>query len=208
VPSARMSFAGHCTCLFHDASSERDVMRRFVQHSIVFVLMLLAPSAAFGQRRVPATDSGAVGADVGVFLPASEALDSSAALEGFFEYYFTPRASLRTGLGWANPSFARGSDDDLRTLRVAVDAVYNWERGAMHPFVGAGFGIYFLQPRDNGESFEDSETKTGATVFGGVELFTSRTVAVKAEARYHVISNAFGINPDGLALTIGLKKYF
>jgi hypothetical protein len=170
--------------------------------------MLIVPAAASAQRRVPATDSGAAGGDVGIFVPRSDALDTGAALEGFYEYYFTPRVSLRTGLGWANPSFARGNEDDLRTVRVAADAVYNWEHGTMHPFAGAGVGIYFLQPRDNGESFEDSETKVGATLFGGVELFTSRTVAVKAEARYHIVTNAFGINPDGLALTIGVKKYF
>jgi hypothetical protein len=186
-------------------------MRKSLQHFIFFiffVLILSVPAAALAQRRVPATGSGAVGGDVGLFLPRSEALDTGAALEGFYEYYFTPRASLRMGLGWTNPSFARDNDDDLRTVRVAVDVVYNWERGAIHPFAGGGIGVYFLQPRDNGESFEDSETKTGATLFGGVELFTSRTVSVKAEARYHIVTNAFGINPDGLALTIGVKKYF
>jgi hypothetical protein len=31
---------------------------------------------------------------------------------------------------------------------------------------------------------------------------------VKAEARWHVVQNVRGLNPDGLALTIGLKKYF
>lgn len=183
-------------------------MRSCVQHFILFACLVLLPAGASAQRRVPAAESAAVGGDIGIFLPRSEELDSSPALEGFYEYYFTPRASFRLGLGWAKPSFARGSDDDLRTVRVAVDAVYNWEGGAVHPFVGAGVGIYFLQPRDNGVSVEDSETKAGATLSGGVELFTSRTMAVKAEARYHLVPNAFGLNPDGLALTIGVKKYF
>lgn len=38
-------------------------------------------------------------------------------------------------------------------------------------------------------------TKLGGTIFGGVEFFTSKTFAVKGEARYH-------------ALTIGVKSYF
>ena len=80
--------------------------------------------------------------------------------------------------------------------------------GAVHPFVGAGLGIYFIQEKDNGNSFGEDHTKLGGTVFGGVEFFTSNTVSVKGEARYHLIDNINGLNPDGLALTIGLKKYF
>jgi hypothetical protein len=186
----------------------RTFMRKSLQHFTLFVCLLLVPAVASAQRRVPATDSGAIGGDVGFFLPRSEALDAGPVLEGFYEYYFTPRGSLRLGLGWLNPSFAGRDDDSLRTVRVAVDGVYNWERGAVHPFVGAGIGIYFLQPKADGESIGDSETKTGATLFGGVEFFTSRTVSFKAEAKYHIVGEAFGINPDGLALSAGLKKYF
>jgi hypothetical protein len=182
-------------------------MRKSLLHFTVFASVLLTPVVALAQR-VPAAESGAVGGEVGLFLPRSDALDSGPALEGFYEYYFTPRGSLRLGLGWMNPSFAGNDDANLRMVRVAFDGVYNWERGAVHPFVGAGIGIYFLQPKNDGDSVGDSETKTGATFFGGVELFTSGTVSFKAEARYHIVSEAFGINPDGLALSAGLKKYF
>jgi hypothetical protein len=182
-------------------------MFRSLLHFILFVSVTAMPSIASAQR-VPAAESGAVIGDVGVFLPRSEGLDAGPVLQGFYEYYFTPRGSMRVGLGWANPSFARRDDERLRTVRVAVDGVYNWERGAIHPFVGAGIAIHFLQPRRNGESVGDSETKTGASFFGGVEFFTSRTVSFKAEARYDALGEAFGINPDGLALTAGLKKYF
>jgi opacity protein-like surface antigen len=75
--------------------------------------------------------------------------------------------------------------------------------------VGGGLGIYFLQARSSGESIGDSETKVGATIFGGVELFTSQTLAIKGELRYHLIGNTdAGLNPDGATLTIGVKKYF
>ena len=182
-------------------------MRRSLQHCTLIACLLLAPAAASAQR-VPTTDSGAIGGDVGVFLPSSDELDTSLALEGFYEYYFTPRGSVRLGLGWTDPSFTRGSDDHLRTIRIAVDGVYNWEGGVVHPFVGAGLGIYFLQPTDNGESVQDSETKTGGTLFGGIEFFTGRTTSIKAEAKYHLVADAFGLEPDGFALMIGLKKYF
>jgi hypothetical protein len=47
--------------------------------------------------------------------------------------------------------------------------------------------------------------------FAGVELLasaTSRTVSTTGEARCHAITNVNGLNPDGLALTIGVKTSF
>ena len=41
-----------------------------------------------------------------------------------------------------------------------------------------------------------------------LNLKSGELVAVKAEARYHLIANRGDLNPDGLAVTIGLKKYF
>lgn len=179
-----------------------------VLNCIVFAIALICPAVASAQRRMPAAESGAVGGDVGIFLARDELLSSGPVFEGFYEYYLEPRTSVRLGLGWANPNFEREDDDSMRYIRVAGDLVYNWEGGAVHPFAGAGLGIYFLQEKDNGENLGDSDTKFGGTLFGGAEFFTSRTFSVKAEARYHAIANAGDFNPDGLELTIGVKKYF
>ena len=75
-------------------------------------------------------------------------------------------------------------------MRVGADLIHNWEGGKIHPFVGAGLGAYFLQPRDNGEDFGDGATKLGGTLLGGVEYFTSKTFSVKGEARYHIVSKS------------------
>jgi hypothetical protein len=186
---------------------ESDVMK-LPARVIVFGAVWLALGGSALAQRVPATDSGAVGGDLGVFVPREGVLGPGLALEGFYEYYLTPRNSVRMGVGWAQPKFDADSSDSLRHLRVALDTVYNWEGGAVHPFVGAGLGIYFLQFRDNGQNSGDSETKMGGTLFGGAEFFTSKTVSVKAEARYHLIRNIGAFKTDGLALTIGLKSYF
>jgi hypothetical protein len=47
-------------------------------------------------------------------------------------------------------------------------------------------------------------------LLGGIEYFTSRTVSIKGELRYHIVSDILNgsFNPDGAAITIGLKKYF
>jgi opacity protein-like surface antigen len=182
-------------------------MHAFVRRCILALCVVALPATAWAQR-TPAAESGAIGGDFGVFLPAEDQLSPGLALEGFYEYYLTARTSVRTGLGWANPNFGREEEDSLRHFRVALDVAYNWEGGTVHPFVGAGIGIYFLQLKDNGESFGDSESKFGGTVFGGVEYFTSDTLSVKGELRYHLISDVGALNPDGATLSIGLKKYF
>jgi len=172
------------------------------------LVVLAVPSTAGAQARMPHTDAGAIGGEVGVFLPRQDGMTTGPSLEGFYEYYLTARDSVRMGAGWANPKFERESADSMRQIRVAVDVVHNWEGGAVHPFVGAGLGSYFLQLKDNGNSVGDSQTKFGGTVFGGLEFFTSKTFAVKGEARYHAVMKANGYDPSGLALTIGVKSYF
>ncbi len=183
-------------------------MNVYSRNFILIAALALLPAAAHAQGRVPHTDSAAIGGEFGVFLPSDDAYDAGPALEGFYEYYLSPRNSVRLGMGWANPKWAVEHSDSLRHIRVAADLVHNWEGGSLHPFVGAGLGIYFLQFRDNGNSVGDSETKLGGTLFGGAEFFANQTTSVKAEARYHLIQNIGGTNPDGLALTVGLKKYF
>ena len=183
-------------------------MHTWLRTLVAGALVAVLPSMALAQGRVPRTDSGAVGGDIGIFLPDEEQLGSALALEGFYEYYFGPRTSLRIGMGWTSPEFDRDPNGSIRNVRIALDGVYNWEGGDVHPFVGAGIGVYFLQQRDRGESVGDSESKFGGTIFGGVEVFTSRTVSVKGEARYHLVADAGAYDPDGFALSIGLKKYF
>ncbi len=181
-------------------------MRTIIKTSLVMLAVTLTPALA--QAQTPQTDSAAIGGDVGIFFPKSDGLTSGLALDGFYEYYLSPRTSIRLGGGFMNPKLKRDEDDSRRYIRVGGDLVYNWEGGAVHPFVGAGVGAYFLQDRDNGASVGDQETKLGGNLFGGVEFFTSNTLSVKAEAKYHLISDVGGFDPDGFSLTIGLKKYF
>lgn len=171
-------------------------------------LVLAAPLEAHAQARMPHKDAGAIGGEVGVFFPKDDALTTGPVLEGFYEYYLTARESVRIGVGWLNPKWEPESSDSLRQIRLAVDFIHNWEGGAVHPFVGAGLGTYFVQFRDNGENAGESDTKLGGTVFGGLEYFTSNTFSVKGEARYHIVSKTNAFNPSGLSLTFGVKSYF
>jgi hypothetical protein len=186
-------------------------VKRLCASSFVALALLALPSMVQAQGRVPSTDSAAVGVDIGVFMPSSDQLERSLSLDGFYEYYFAPRTSVRLGLGWTSPEFEVEPDTSVRHIRVGGDLIYNWEGGAIHPFVGAGLGIYILQAREDGNDVGDSDANLGGVLLGGVEFFTGRATAVKAEASYHLISNREGFgpqNPDGFKLSVGLKMYF
>ncbi|HSL21880.1 MAG TPA: outer membrane beta-barrel protein [Vicinamibacterales bacterium] len=163
------------------------------------------PAAA--QPRVPDAEMWAFGGDFGVFLPTEDALDNTLDLQGFGEYYLTPRTGVRMGLGWADPSFGE-SDNSLRSVRLTIDVTYNWERGQTHPFAGIGLGVFFLQPKVNGNNVGESRNEAGFNLFGGLEYFTSRTVSVKGEARYQIVGSDDLVDMHGLTLSVGLKKYF
>jgi hypothetical protein len=172
------------------------------------ILLLLSSPPVAAQVRVPDANMWAVGADLGALISKEDVYGNALDLQGFAEYYLTPRVGIRMGLGWANPSFGEGNDDSLRQTRVTFDVTYNWERGDMHPFAGLGLGAWFLQPRVNGRSIGDSQNEAGMNLFGGIEFFTGRTVTVKGEARYQVVGSDSLPDAHGLTLSIGLKKYF
>ena len=180
--------------------------------ALVCTLAMCIAAPAQAQRRdggrVPHEGSSAVIGEVGLFLPSQDGMTTGPAVEGVYEYYLTARDSLRLGAGWANPKVEREHVDSTRQVRLGADLVHNWEGGAVHPFVGAGAGAYFLQPVDNGNSFGPRQTKPGARVLGGVEVFTSRTFAIKGEARYDAVMKANGYDPSGLTFSIGVKSYF
>jgi opacity protein-like surface antigen len=183
-------------------------MRLLSVASALFAVLVSLPSTALGQERVPYAGSAAAGFDVGMFVPGSNELSNSVILNGTYEFYFTPRISVRAGLGWANPGFSIGAVDSLMQIPLTIDGIYNWEGGKWHPFVGAGMGVHFLRFTSDLPSADNTDTRLGFNIGGGVEYFLNRTVAIKGEGRYHAIEDARGEEPSGTALTIGLKTYF
>jgi hypothetical protein len=178
-------------------------------YGLAFLVVIAGfPAAAAAQGRMPHRGANAIGGEAGVFLPSQSGMTTGPYLEGTFEHYLTARDSVRIGVGWMEPKLNANHDSKMREVRVAGDIVHNWEGGKVHPFLGAGLGVYFLQPKLNGSNAGASATKFGGTLLGGAEFFTSKTYAIKAEARYHIVTNSGGYNPSGLSLTLGLKSYF
>jgi hypothetical protein len=123
------------------------------------------------QRRVPDTEMWAVGGDLGVFLPTEDGLDNALELQAFAEYYFTPRASLRTGFGWTEPP-----SRDARTMGCA-------SHGSRSTFYIIGN--------------EASCTRSSAPVWVHTFFGSSRTVSRSAiRDRRPVSISAVGLSPS------------
>ena len=151
----------------------------------------------------------AAGAEAGFFAPAEDDLDLTPNVGGFFEYYFTPRLSVRPGVAFLDQGFDIGDpDDSVRQVRIGADLIYNWERGEWHPFAGGGLSIHSLRLKDNGQAFGDTEQQLGVSGLGGVEYFFGRRTSLKFEGRVQFVDDAFGLGAGGVSGTAGVKWYF
>ena len=185
-------------------------MKRYViSGALALAVIAAAPGAASAQERSPHTGSTAVGIDFGFLVPSDDQLDTSMNVGALFEYYITPRVSLRTGFGIADAEVQTNEINSFRQVPLRMDLNYNWEGGRWHPFVGTGVGAYFLQQKTDGRPFGEQETKFGFNLGGGAEYFLGPRLAIKGEGRYHFVEDAVtGFDPSGLSLSVGLKRYF
>ena len=180
----------------------------FVKHvcGAALAALLVLPAAAAAQP-VPNAGQVAVGAEISVYFPADGQLAPGVLGGGLFEIYATPRIGIRTSVAAIRNGYDR-DDDDERQLRVGVDGIYNWEHGAIHPFAGAGVGLHFLRFYRDGNNEGPNDTSFGAQVLGGAEFFMTREWTTKVEGRYQWVQDRPNLNPDGLTLSIGVKRYF
>lgn len=182
---------------------------------VLFALLMSAPVASAQQRRNPAAGTPAIGFDLGFFspdtnTPPEQQFRKTLSIDGLGEFYLTPRFSVRGMLAWCEPEFDVFPGNQLRQTRLMANAIYNWEGGAWHPFATAGVGAYFLKltgPRFLGSV---GSVAAGVNVGGGLEYFAAPTGSFKFEVTYHFVSKEdfAPLNPSGLNLTVGLKKYF
>jgi opacity protein-like surface antigen len=188
-------------------------MRLVPYRYIVLAALLTFPTSALAQRpspgaRVPTEGSMAAGGEAGFLVSGDDDLTPTPIVGGFFEYYFTPRLSIRPSITFLDAGFDLEEEDSLRQTRLGADVIYNWERGKWHPFAGGGLGVHALRLKDNGRPFGDTANQFGVTALGGAEYFFNRRTSVKFEGRAQFVDDAFGVDPGGFAGTVGVKRYF
>jgi hypothetical protein len=179
---------------------------------VTLLALLIGVSPLLAQRRAPDTGMVGVGVSAGVDIPSAAALDKGLDLAANIEGYLTPRVSVRGQLGgaWWDIVGQRFTGT-VKPLYVDGNIVYNWEGGAVHPYVTAGIGMYRFRFEQAG--LEGSDTKAGFNFGGGVEYFFTPRATVTGEALYHKVDafatpvTAFG---DGSfwRIAMGMKTYF
>ena len=146
--------------------------------------------------------------EIGMFVPADEQLDLGIIGGGLIEFYLSPRVGIRGTVTAIRNGYDREDNDSEGQLRFGADVIYNWEYGAVHPFVGGGAGIHLLRFYRDGDNEGPNDNEFGAQVLGGLEFFLNRAWTVKGEGRYQWVADRPNLDPDGLGLTIGIKRYF
>jgi hypothetical protein len=165
--------------------------------------------------RVPAAGMWAGGGSIGASAPMDAALQNGIDLAGNIERFFTPRVSVRGQIGatWWDIQ-GHSFNGTIRPFFADANAVYNWEGGAVHPFVTAGVGLYnFHASEPTLRTSSDSDTKAGVNFGGGLDFFIDRRTTMGGELLYHHVGAfdsplaSFG---DGSfwRFGFGLKRYF
>ena len=130
---------------------------------IVVVLVAHAvPAQAQRRAQVPNTGMWAVGGSIGAGAPSDPSLATGLSVAANIERYLAPRISIRGQLGgeWSD-IVNRGFTGTVSPVFVDGNVVYNWEGGALHPYVTGGVGVYHYR------SFEHLAPATSDTSFGG-----------------------------------------
>jgi hypothetical protein len=176
----------------------------------VCVLALAVPSPARAQTARPTPDRHLIGygVDLGVLFP-DDSLENTLTLDGYGEFYLTPRVSARAMFAWASPGISGRTEDHFRQVKLLFGANYNWVYQRMRPFAGGGAGAYFVRLKLDGQEDPEGERRGGIYFGGGSDIIIDEESAVKIEFRWDVISDPPGqFDATGPSLTFGYKRFF
>jgi opacity protein-like surface antigen len=182
------------------------------------LLVTVLASPAWAQTRVPDEGMYTIGLNVGFAKPTEDGLNTGLNLGASFERYFTPRVSIRGQLSGAWFEDDVFEDTTISPMAFTGNVVYNWERGAWHPYATAGIGMYRFRLSDDllDDVFDDAdttETRFGVNLGGGIEYFFTRRDTLLGEIQYHAIPGDMdgffaGYDASYWSFSAGYKRYF
>jgi hypothetical protein len=183
----------------------------FLTVTLVFSSLCATPATALAQADAHTT---AIGVSVGAALPSDASLSNGPEIVGNIENYLTPRVSVRGQVAWSTWSITgRGFAGSVRPLVFDGNVVYNWDRGAWHPYATAGAGVYHYAFDIDGLTGDQHDNQFGIDIGGGVEGFVTRDTAFTGELLFHAVdspatSAVSTFETRFWSLRVGLKHYF
>lgn len=170
---------------------------------IAFVL--LACFCTPVSQNAMASDLGLKGVGVSVGMVSPEDIDATFGFGVFADHgWITPEIALESHIDYWSKSEDTGFGEvSIRDIAVGARGKYMFptSSASVFPFVGAGLGLHFLNakvdvpPMDFGGStipgytVEDSETKLGLDIGGGMKMPVSPKTDFLAEAWYGIVSD-------------------
>jgi opacity protein-like surface antigen len=195
-------------------------MRRMLIGTAIGVILALGagPAAAQSrsrtvQPRTPTEGMWGLGGSIGAAGPSDASLQNGLDLTGNLERYLTSRVSVRgqVGASWWDIQ-GHNFTGTITPFFADANVVYNWEGGAIHPYVTGGIGVYHFHASETGTQ-DRSDTEAGINGGGGVEFFFDRRTTLTGELLYHKVgafSSPLATFQDGSFWRVGfgLKRYF
>jgi hypothetical protein len=154
----------------------------------------------------------AVGFFAGLASPSEISLDNGGLVGVQFEAYFSPRVSVRGQISraWMD-THGHSFSGTVSPVAFNGNLVYNFEGGAVHPYVTAGIGGYHYAFTES--SITSSDSKIGVNLGAGAEYFLTRRDTVFGELLVHAVpgrveSALATYDSQYWTLVGGYKKYF
>ena len=185
-------------------------LRVFALACLALALLFASANPALAQEKLqPHAGSVALGGNIGFWIP-DEHFNFTYSPDALLEVYLTHNLSIRGMVGWTRAEFVDGARA-LDQWRGLFSVGWNWETGLWHPFVLGGVGLVSVQ-YSVGDGDPIGSRIQQHTIHGGagVEYFAKPKVTFKFEVRYDWSKPIPDVeaSPSGLALTVGIKKYF
>lgn len=169
------------------------------------VLALVACFCTPVSQNAMASDLGFKGVGVSVGMVSPEDIDATFGFGVFADHgWITPEIALESHIDYWSKSEDMGFGEvSIRDIAVGARGKYMFPTsGRVFPFVGAGLGLHFLNAKVDvpavdlgggviipGYTADDSETRLGLDLGGGMKMPVSPKTDFIAEAWYGIVSD-------------------
>jgi Outer membrane protein beta-barrel domain len=166
-------------------------MKKWCGTIVALALCMVVSHDAMAQ---PSLGLKAVGFQAGLVSP--EDMDATFGLGAFADLgMLTPNVRLRTHLDyWSKSEDEFGAEFSVRDITLGARAHYliPMTSSTIQPYAGAGFGLHFLHAEmsDLGVTVDDSSTKLGIDLGGGLAWPMSPSADLMAELWYGIVDDA------------------
>jgi opacity protein-like surface antigen len=157
-------------------------------------LLIFSATNLSAQKNVPAPMY--LGGQVILSMPMGDfgdGADMGFGLAGLFNYYFTPQVLLNAQIGYI--SWSTDVDDfSISNVPVTAGVHYEFKSEGFTPYIGGELGLNFFSMNypDEYEEYitDDSETKFGLGLIGGILIPLSKGVDFRGQAKINIIEDA------------------